>query len=399
MSYKIEAPGIQTTTAEPPSVEGVQDSPLNPISVLRREHMVLLNSLAQELPPHTRVVNITELKKGSVVTISLEVQRLPAQAAGSIQNIDKDDSQPHPTNLEDRLRTVVGESLEDANFELTNFSVIKESPDTIHKLVLDVKAKNEGAIRLSTELVENAINGDTDAFGELYRLAYEQIRRYIYSALYRADAKEKLELAEDLTQDTFERAWKARSNFVHFRNIPYEAYLFRIAHNSLMGTLRKREYGTPNISIEYNNIDIVDKRGFTDNIELILAASMIRDLPTSQQQVLTLALLGYNNIEAAFLLGKTANNIKVSTHKGRIRLRGTNKKRRVNSSNQIYTIAIADHLVRTRRLNKRPYANGAQLRHGLVISLIKRLHLPASEVQPALEALPSGFLDRLVAIK
>lgn len=81
-------------------------------------------------------------------------------------------------------------------------------------------------------LIKKAKKGDTEAFGLLYEQYAEIIFRYVFSHL---DSKQD---AEDLTEEIFFRAWKALPNYDD-RGLPFSAFLFRSARNSLIDYYRQ----------------------------------------------------------------------------------------------------------------------------------------------------------------
>ena len=86
-----------------------------------------------------------------------------------------------------------------------------------------------------TELVLRAIQKDQEAFGELYDRHAVRVYRHIYYMV--GNAAE----AEDLTAQTFLRAWEAVERY-QVRGAPFVSWLLRIAHNLGVSHLRsKRE--------------------------------------------------------------------------------------------------------------------------------------------------------------
>jgi RNA polymerase sigma-70 factor, ECF subfamily len=82
------------------------------------------------------------------------------------------------------------------------------------------------------QLILKAKNGDAESFGELYERYSEVIFRYVYSHI-----ESRLD-AEDLTEDVFMRAWKALNKYDE-RGLPFSAFLFRAARNSLIDYYRQ----------------------------------------------------------------------------------------------------------------------------------------------------------------
>lgn len=83
-------------------------------------------------------------------------------------------------------------------------------------------------------LITRAKKGDRNAFGEIYRQYLRRIYRFVYYFL--GDSN----LAEDLSQDTFIRAWRALPNFREERGT-LQAFLFAIARNLVIDYQRKRK--------------------------------------------------------------------------------------------------------------------------------------------------------------
>lgn len=83
-------------------------------------------------------------------------------------------------------------------------------------------------------LVNKVQNGDKEAFGEIYKLYLGKIYRFIYFSLY------DRQLAEDLTQETFLKAWRAIGSFSSDRGT-FQAFLFAIARNLTVDHWRKKK--------------------------------------------------------------------------------------------------------------------------------------------------------------
>jgi RNA polymerase sigma-70 factor (ECF subfamily) len=84
------------------------------------------------------------------------------------------------------------------------------------------------------QVIKQVKNGDAEAYGMLYEQYTEVIFRYVYSHLEgRLDA-------EDLTEEIFLRAWRALPKYDE-RGLPFSAFLFRIARNSLIDYYRQRK--------------------------------------------------------------------------------------------------------------------------------------------------------------
>jgi len=73
-------------------------------------------------------------------------------------------------------------------------------------------------------LVDQAVAGDREAFGELYERYVSRVHRYLLYLAADVDA------AQDLTEQTFLRALAAIHRYEK-RGVPFVAWLLRIAHN------------------------------------------------------------------------------------------------------------------------------------------------------------------------
>ena len=97
-----------------------------------------------------------------------------------------------------------------------------------------------------TPLVLRAIQRDQDAFGELYDRHVSRVYKHIYYMV--GNSAE----AEDLTAQTFLKAWEAIPRYKE-RGAPFVAWLLRIAHNLTVSHLRSRR--------EHSELD----EGFVDS--------------------------------------------------------------------------------------------------------------------------------------
>ena len=81
-------------------------------------------------------------------------------------------------------------------------------------------------------IVRNAQNGEVTAFGQLYELYSERVFRYV---AYRVQG---IADAEDIAEDVFIRMLEAIGTF-QWREIPFSAWLMRIAHNRVIDHYRR----------------------------------------------------------------------------------------------------------------------------------------------------------------
>lgn len=168
------------------------------------------------------------------------------------------------------------------------------------------------------EIVEIARTGDKAAFGELYERYVEKIYSYVY---YRTGNHHD---AEDLTARVFFRAMAHIETYTE-RGVPFQAWLYRIAHNLIANWHRDR--GRRKIialdefiagSLKSDSPD----RQAEENEEREHLLSAIRRLPEERQQLLTLKFVDHlPNAEIGEIMNRTEGAIKSLYHRTLIALR------------------------------------------------------------------------------
>jgi RNA polymerase sigma-70 factor (ECF subfamily) len=162
------------------------------------------------------------------------------------------------------------------------------------------------------QLIIDAQNGDSGAFGQLYELYAESIFRFIY-----AHVDDRLD-AEDLTEEVFFRTWRKLSGFKH-QGVPFVAFLFRVARNALVDHYRRTSRSRQQLSLE----DDLVSDSQPDPGDLA-AASMEREeireilgeLREDYKAVLLLRFMGgLTPEETAEVMGKSAGAVRVLQHR------------------------------------------------------------------------------------
>ena len=157
-------------------------------------------------------------------------------------------------------------------------------------------------------LLENAANGDVEAFGELYGIFLERIFRYAYYLL--GDRM----LAEDVTEEVFLKAWKAIKS-CKGREQTFVAWLYRIAHNQAIDVIRKRK---KHLSLEMEAVgnigdsapDTAQKIEIKAEYQELIKA--IARLPELQRQVVVLKFIeGMENSEIGRIMGKSQGAVRI----------------------------------------------------------------------------------------
>lgn len=158
-------------------------------------------------------------------------------------------------------------------------------------------------------LVDQAIEGDGDAFAALYTRHVDRIYRHCYYYMgNRTDA-------EDLAQQTFLQAWQAIGRYRRGK-APFQAWLLTIAGNLSISRLRlAREIpqrgGVRDEATEDDPQDIV---ATLDSCDVVRRA--VLELKPDRQQVIILRFIeGLSISEVAAALGKSENNVSVTQHR------------------------------------------------------------------------------------
>ena len=166
-------------------------------------------------------------------------------------------------------------------------------------------------------VVDAAIAGDEAALAELYNLYFPRVYRYILARTGNTYD------AEDLTEEVFLRVLDAIERF-QWREAPFSAWLFRIAHNAVISQRRKEgARGRPSPLSEALPVDsqgpeeMVAKRLVLN--EVMKAAET---LPDAQRRVIGYRFAaGLTVAETARAMGKGEGNVKVIQHKAIAKLR------------------------------------------------------------------------------
>lgn len=159
------------------------------------------------------------------------------------------------------------------------------------------------------ELIDRAVDGDTDAFATLYERYVDRVYRHaFYYMQTRTDA-------EDVAQQTFLRAWQAIGRYRR-TNAPILAWFLTIAGRTAISQLRRnRELpGGLNHQDEAAGDDPQDLVVRADSCDH--AREAVLQLSPDRQQVIVLRYIeGLSIAEVAAAMGKTENNVSVVQHR------------------------------------------------------------------------------------
>ena len=160
------------------------------------------------------------------------------------------------------------------------------------------------------ELVERAIQRDTEAFGKLYDMHIDRVYRHVYYMV--GSAAE----AEDLAAQAFLQAWTAIERY-QIRGAPFVSWVMRIAHNLGVSYLRSRKPGAelPETLVDQNRDgnpeDVLQRQAERDRVH-----AAILQLRDEHRRVIILRFvqdLDYR--EVAEIVGKSVPAVRVIQHR------------------------------------------------------------------------------------
>lgn len=179
-----------------------------------------------------------------------------------------------------------------------------------HPLVMDLHQRNGPASEPSPdpelELLARAIDGDAEAYGDLYERYVEDIYRYIHRWVGETSQ------AEDLTETVFLKAWKALAGFTPGK-VPFRAWLFRVARNLLIDHHRMRHrynhlpaepwLSDPSPSPEQRLIETEQNQQLADALQ---------QLSPEHREILSLRFLsGLSHADAAKVVGRSEGAVRM----------------------------------------------------------------------------------------
>jgi RNA polymerase sigma-70 factor (ECF subfamily) len=167
------------------------------------------------------------------------------------------------------------------------------------------------AVVRDDELVRAAQAGDAASVGQLYERYFDKVYGYLVFKLGAAAD------AEDLAGQVFLKALESLGGY-KWTGVPFQAWLFRIAHNLLVDHLRRK---TKRVN-EPLDETLPDRRHTVDP-EVMLQEKVTRQgllaaverLTELQKQVISLKFAGgLSNAQVARLMGKTEGAVKALQH-------------------------------------------------------------------------------------
>lgn len=166
--------------------------------------------------------------------------------------------------------------------------------------------------------IARAIEGDVEAFSDLYNRYVTRIYNYIY---YRTGNAFD---AEDITSKVFYRAFRHMRTYKE-KGVPFSAWLYRIAHNLVANwhrdNSRKKEISLDEYHQSPDNNDYPENV-LEDDQERDYLIKAIRKLPAERQHLLILKYVEHlSNVEIAVIMGRSEGAVKSLYHRTLLSLR------------------------------------------------------------------------------
>jgi RNA polymerase sigma-70 factor (ECF subfamily) len=156
------------------------------------------------------------------------------------------------------------------------------------------------------ELVARAQQGDTDAFGQIYDRFFTPIYRYTAFRL-------PSDIAEDIAADIFVKAWEKLHTYKAHRNVPFGAWLFRIARHSVIDAYRRHRgfEEIPETLVDPDQFNRADTQAHRNDALRIVREAMAQ-LPKRYREILLLSFVSeLPHNEIARVLRMTEGGVRI----------------------------------------------------------------------------------------
>lgn len=172
----------------------------------------------------------------------------------------------------------------------------------------------DGATTSVQDLMERYVDGDVDAFEDLFR----QVAPKLYSYLLRLTRNR--ERAEDLVQITFAKVHRARASYL--RGAPVLPWVLAIARRSFFDERRRAKARHEDLTFDGT---VPEPKAQGEHLPNDVAESLERALarlPESYREAIELTkFTGLSMAETAQVLGTTETAVKLRVHRGYNQLR------------------------------------------------------------------------------
>jgi RNA polymerase sigma-70 factor (ECF subfamily) len=158
------------------------------------------------------------------------------------------------------------------------------------------------------DLARRVSDGDAEAFQTLYESYLDTIYRYVYYKVGNG------QLAEDLTQQIFMKAWEAIHRY-QWRELPFQHWLLRLARNTVIDHYRSSKPASATLMDPVGDgVDPEEELAQSEMIRTLQEA--VRRLPDEQREVIVLRFIEQMpHADVARHLGKSAATVRVIQHR------------------------------------------------------------------------------------
>lgn len=169
------------------------------------------------------------------------------------------------------------------------------------------------------ELVGAAQLGDRDAFAQLWQMYRAEVYRVVYYRTYNHHT------AEDLTSETFLRAWKGLGSFT-WQGKGFVGWVVTIAQNIALDHQRSCRQRLTVLHDEFHDAD-ADRRSdpeqVAQSVDLAVALDeALAGLSVDQRQVIALRFgAGRSLVDTARAMGRQVGAVKAAQHRATLALR------------------------------------------------------------------------------
>jgi RNA polymerase sigma-70 factor (ECF subfamily) len=165
-------------------------------------------------------------------------------------------------------------------------------------------------------LVRRAIDGDAEAFGDLYVHHVDAIYRYVF---YKVGSEKR---AEDLTEQVFLKAWQAMDAYEP-RGYRFSSWLYRIAHNTVVDhhRMKKDESSLEAIAFTLADESLGPEETLMKKREVARLVEALAELSKEKQELIILRFVeGLSHAQVAEILDKSEGACRVMQHRALARL-------------------------------------------------------------------------------
>ncbi|MFC1787986.1 RNA polymerase sigma factor [Patescibacteria group bacterium] len=169
--------------------------------------------------------------------------------------------------------------------------------------------REQTVVESEEQLAERMINGDDEAFNQLYNLYFDKLYAFIVRRVGHR------QIAEDILSNVFMKAFAKRRDFVWKHS--FSAWIYRIATNAITDYHRTKKQ-----TVDVDEIPIAsdEHKGMVQNVDVDLLRTelevVLEKIDERSRLAITLKFYGeLGNQEMAEVLKCSANNVGVILHR------------------------------------------------------------------------------------